>query len=103
MLRLGVFHPVAGAGSILMMVGILHLAQQSLAIRKRGRRLRLKIDIRACSWWSICLSAIFIAAGALLIANSPAIDFDIRLPQLIQNLIAISPIGQRTRSKPLAR
>ena len=82
MVRLGVFHPMAGVGSILMMAGILHLVLQSLAIRKQGqRRLSVIIDIRTCPWWSICLSAIFIAAGALLIANSPAMDFDIKLPR----------------------
>jgi hypothetical protein len=82
MVRLGVFHPVAGAGSILMMVGILYFVLQSLTLRKQGQKwLSVSIDVRKCSWWSICLSAIFIAAGALLIANSPAIDFDIKLPR----------------------
>lgn len=80
MLRLGVFHPVAGVGSILMLAGILLLVGQSLTILNHGRRLRVRINIRTLSWWSIFLSAILVSAGALLIANSPAINFDIKLP-----------------------
>jgi hypothetical protein len=82
MVRLGVFHPMAGVGSILMMAGILYFILQSLTFRKHGqKRLGVSIDVRKCAWRSICLSAIFIAAGALLIANSPAMDFDIKLPR----------------------
>jgi hypothetical protein len=81
MLWFGVVHPVAGVGFVLIMAGTFHLLLQSLAIRKhRQRRLSVRIDMRACSWWSICLSAILIAAGALLIANSPAINVYVKLP-----------------------
>jgi hypothetical protein len=81
MVRLGTFHPVAGVGSILIMAGIIILFLGSLRVRRTGqKRFDVWIDMRACPIRWICVSIVFIVVGTLLIINSPAVEFYVKMP-----------------------